>query len=164
VDRSWSAVFIADRTLPPQKKMLSFGQQHVLVEDQSAAGDLPPPVGRPQDIPSCTDVEILLGLGSNSGRRRSCSGPRVRILRRLARRGSSLSTSAVEVFDMLASCTSGLKMMIEFMGRGLPRGDGFVIYSLAIERCRNRSGEAPRLGDRTAVELLEPIFPGNGNQ
>ncbi len=46
----------------------------------------------------------------------------------------------VEVFDMLASCTSGLKMMIEFMGRGLPRGDGFVIYSLAIERCRNRSG------------------------
>jgi len=65
---------------------------------------------------------------------------------------------------MLASCTSGLKMMIEFMGRGLPRGDGFVIYSLAIERCRNRSGEAPRLGDRTAIELLEPIFPGNGNQ
>jgi len=31
VDRSWSAVFIADRTFPPQKKMLSFGQQHVLV-------------------------------------------------------------------------------------------------------------------------------------
>jgi hypothetical protein len=43
MDRSWSPVFIADRTFPPQKKMLSFGQQHVLVEDQSAADDLPPP-------------------------------------------------------------------------------------------------------------------------
>jgi len=64
---------------------------------------------------------------------------------------------------MLASFTSGLKMMIEFMGRGLRRGDGFVNYSSAIERRRNRLGET-RLGDRTAVELLEPIFPGNGNQ
>jgi hypothetical protein len=31
-------------------------------EDQFAAGDLPCAVNPPQDIPSCTDVEILLGL------------------------------------------------------------------------------------------------------
>ncbi len=122
------------------------------------------PVGRPQDIPSCTDVEILLGLGSDSGRRRSCTGPRVRILRRLARRGSSLSTSADGGFRYVGLLHLRIENDDRVHGPGSPRGDGFVIYSLAIERCRNRSGEAPRLGDRAAVELLEPIFPGNGNQ
>jgi hypothetical protein len=148
----------------PSKENAEFWPAARSGEDQSAAGDLPPPVGRPQCIPSCTDVDILLGLGSTPVDDEVAVDLEFEFCVAWLDAALAYPPRPVEVFDMLASCTSGLKMMIEFMGRGLPRGDGFVIYSLAIERCRNRSGEAPRLGDRTAVELLEPIFPGNGNQ
>jgi hypothetical protein len=39
-----------------------FGRQHVLVGDQFAMGDPPHPVNPPQHVPSCADVEIVLGL------------------------------------------------------------------------------------------------------
>src|SRR6516225_80398 len=38
------------------------GQQHVLVESDLAAGDLPGASDAPKDIPSGADVEVLLGL------------------------------------------------------------------------------------------------------
>jgi hypothetical protein len=41
-----------------------FGQQHILVEDDFAAGDLPGTVNFPQDILPAANIEVLFGFRS----------------------------------------------------------------------------------------------------
>src|SRR5262249_51849112 len=41
-------------------------QEHILVEDDRAAGDLPRAIDMPQHILPCTDVEGLFGFGPGS--------------------------------------------------------------------------------------------------